>query len=140
VSEFVVDASVAVKWFFSEIHEASALKLFRGRHTLLVPDVFFAEVGHALTKRLQRRETTMAVATGALEALGGMVFQIHPAHAIAPLALDVAARFQRSFYDGLYLAVALLRHCAVVTADGPLYRALEQGPLRSHVLWVADLA
>jgi len=140
VSELVVDASVAVKWFFAEIHEASALKLFRGRHNLLVPDVFFAEVGHALTKRLQRRETTMAVATGALEALGAMVFQIHPAHAIAPLALDVATRFQRSFYDSLYLAVALLRHCQLVTADGPLYRALEQGPLRSHVLWVADLA
>jgi len=27
-----------------------------------------------------------------------------------------------------------------VTADGVLYRALEHGPLRSHVLWVADLA
>jgi predicted nucleic acid-binding protein len=140
VSDFVVDASVAVKWFFSEIHEASALNLLRGRHTLLVPDVFFAEVGHALTKRLQRHETTMAVATAALDELGAMVFQIHPARALAPLALELAEKFRRSFYDSLYLAVALLRHCPVVTADGALYRALEDGPLRSHIRWVADLA
>ena len=140
MSPFVIDASVAVKWFFAEVHEASALKVFRGRHDLLVPDVFFAEVSHALTKRMQRRETTMAVATAALETLGGKIFQIHPAHAIAPLALELAARFQRSFYDSLYLAVALLRHCHLVTADGPLYRALEHTPLRAHMLWVADLA
>ena len=138
MSAFVIDASVAVKWFFTEIHEVSALKLFRG-HELLVPDVFFAEIGHALMKRVQRREATMTVATTALETLAGMVFQIHPAHAISPLALDLAVRFRRSFYDSLYLAVALLRHCQLVTADGPLYRALEHTPLRSHVLWVADV-
>ncbi len=140
MSAFVIDASVAVKWFFPEIHGTPALSLLRGGHHLLIPDVFFAEVGHALAKRLQRREATMPVATAALEELGRMVFQIHPAQALAPLALDLAARFQRSFYDSLYLAVSLLRHCPVVTADGALYRALEHGPLRSHVVWVADLA
>jgi predicted nucleic acid-binding protein len=138
VSAFVVDASVAVKWFFTEVHEASALKLLRG-HDLFVPDVFFAEIGRALTKRVQRRETAMSVATATLETLAGMVFQIHPAHAIAPLALELAARFQRSFYDSLYLAIALLRHCQLVTADGPLYRALEHTALRSHLVWVADV-
>jgi predicted nucleic acid-binding protein len=138
VSAFVVDASVAVKWFFTEVHEASALKLFRG-HDLLVPDVFFAEIGHALTKRVQRREAAMTVATAALETLAGMVFQIHPARAIAPLALDLAATFRRSFGDSLYLAVALLRHCPLVTADGPLYRALQHTALRAHLLWVADV-
>ncbi len=139
MSDYVVDASVGVKWFFSEIHEAAALSLLRGGHTLLVPDVFFAEVGHAVTKRLQRHETTTAVATAALEELGRMAFQIHPAQGLAPLALDLAARFRRSFYDSLYLAVAMLRHCPVVTADRRFHDALAGGPLRAHVLWVADV-
>ena len=64
MSAFVVDASVAVKWFFPEVHEADALRLIHGRHDLLVPDVFFSEFGNALWKRLRRRETTTAVAAG----------------------------------------------------------------------------
>jgi predicted nucleic acid-binding protein len=140
VSDFVVDTSVAVKWFFSEVHEDSALRLLRGRHDLLVPDVFFAEFGHALVKRIQRRETTLTVAAAAFEQLGDLAFQVHPAKALAPLALELATRFQRSFYDSLYLAVSVLRHCPVVTADGTLYRALEHTALRPYVLWIADFA
>lgn len=139
MSEFVVDASVAVKWFFSEVHEEASLRLLSGRHALLVPDVFFAEIGTALWKRLRRSETTMAVVTGVLDELRALVFQVHPSRPLVPLAVDLATRFERSVYDSLYLSVALLRHCPVVTADGALYRALEQGPLRSHVMWVADV-
>jgi predicted nucleic acid-binding protein len=140
VSEFVVDASVAVKWFFSEVHEAAALRLVEGRHDLLVPDVFFAEFGNALWKRVTRSEITAAVAAGALEGLGRLFFQVHPAQALVPLALDLATRFDRSVYDSMYLAVAVLRHCPVVTADRRFHDVLAAGPLRSHVLWVADLA
>ena len=139
MSAFVVDASVAVKWFFPEAHEADALRLVRGRHDLLVPDVFFSEFGNTLWKRLKRRETTPAVATRAIDELGRLFFQVHPSQALVPLALDLATRFDRSVYDSMYLAVAVLRHCPVVTADRRLHDALAEGPLRSHILWVADV-
>ena len=139
MSAFVVDASVAVKWFFPEVHEADALRLIHGRHDLLVPDVFFSEFGNALWKRLRRRETTTAVATGAIDELGRLFFQVHPSQALVPLALDLATRFGRSVYDSMYLAVAVLRHCPVVTADRRLHDALVDGPLRAHLLWIADV-
>src|SRR5205085_3717193 len=44
------------------------------------------------------------------------------------LALDLAMRFGRSVYDSMYLAVAVLRHCPVVTADRRLHDALADGP------------
>jgi predicted nucleic acid-binding protein len=139
VSTLVVDASVAVKWFFSEIHEAEALRVIRGGHDLLVPDVFFAEFANALWKRVRAGHCTRSVAAGAVEGLGRHVFQVHPSQALAPLALDLAMRLERSVYDSMYLAVSVLRHCPVVTADRRLHDALAAGPLRAHVLWVGDV-
>lgn len=139
MSVFVVDASVAVKWLLPEPHDAEALGLMRGGHHLLVPDLLFAEVGSALLKRVRRQEATVVEAARAMEHLGSLTMQIHPAQPLLPLALELAIRFGRSIYDSIYLAVAVLRHCPLVTADRRLYDALAEGPLRSHVLWVADL-
>jgi predicted nucleic acid-binding protein len=139
VSAFVVDASVAVKWFFREIYEADALRVVDGGHDLLVPDIFFAEFANALWKRVRGRQMTPTVAASALEALGRRFLQVHPSQALAPVALDLAMRFDRSVYDSLYLAVAILRHCPVVTADRRFHDALAGGPLRTHVLWVGDV-
>ena len=139
MSAFVIDASVAVKWFLPEVHDADALRLLHGAHELLVPDIFFAEFGNVLWKRLRRHEVTPSVAAGAVEELGRLFFQVHPSQALVPLALDLATRFDRSVYDSMYLAVAVLRHRPIVTADRRLHAALAGGPLRSHVLWVADV-
>ena len=139
MSEFVIDTSVAVKWFFPEVHDVDALRLLRGRHDLLVPDIFFAEFGNALWKRVRRHEATPTVAARALEELGRRLFQVHPSQALVPLALDLAMRFDRSVYDSMYLAVAVLRHRPLVTADRRFHAALADGPLRAHLLWVADV-
>ena len=140
MSAFVVDASVAVKWLLPEPHDKEALRLARGGHDLLVPDLLFTEVSSALLKRVRRQEATIAEATRAMEHLGALTMQIHPAQPLLPLALELAVRFGRSIYDSVYLAIAVIRHCPVVTADRRLHDALAEGPLRSHVLWVADLA
>lgn len=41
-------------------------------------------------------------------------------------------------YDALYLALAVLHRCRMVTADRALYDAVSQSPLAAHVQWVAD--
>ncbi|PYN27220.1 MAG: PIN domain nuclease [Candidatus Rokuibacteriota bacterium] len=139
MSDFVVDASVAVKWLMTEPHEAVAGRLLHGGHDLLVPDLVFVEVANALRKRVMRGETTVAMATEALQTLGSLPLQVHPSQPLLPLAVELAARFGRSVYDSLYLAVAMIRHCPLVTADRRLYDALAAGALRSHLLWVADV-
>ncbi len=51
---YVLDSSVALKWVLPESDSPKALQLcddFRtGAHTLLAPDIFPVEVGHALTR------------------------------------------------------------------------------------------
>ncbi len=52
---------------------------------------------------------------------------------------DVAHRFDRSFYDGLYMALANREDCPLVTADRKLYNALSGGDLDEYLVWVEDL-
>lgn len=139
MSDFVVDASVAVKWLMPEPHEASAARLLHAGHGLLVPDLVFVEVANALWKRVMRGETVVATAIGAMQTFGALPLQVHPSQPLLPLAVELAARFARTVYDSLYLAVAMIRHCELVTADRRLYEALAASALRSHLVWVADV-
>jgi predicted nucleic acid-binding protein len=59
VTQFVVDANVAIKWVLLEIYTDSALRLLNDDHTLLVPDFFFPEIGNILWKRVRRGEMTL---------------------------------------------------------------------------------
>ncbi len=50
MSHYVVDASVAVKWFVPEAHSDSALRLRDQAHTLHVPAFFTLEFANACAK------------------------------------------------------------------------------------------
>lgn len=139
MSHFVVDASVAVKWFFPEIHGDAALRLLDDDHDLLAPDLIFSEVGNVLWKRVQRKEVTVREASTTLKGFVSLPFQIYPSRPLMSLALEIACRSQRSVYDSLYLAVAVLRQCPMVTADRRLHDALKSGPFSANLLWVGDV-
>ncbi|MEH2024315.1 type II toxin-antitoxin system VapC family toxin [Nostoc sp.] len=52
---YVLDASVAIKWFVLEVHSDKARRLLTSNYTFLVPDFFFAEVANVLWKRVRRQ-------------------------------------------------------------------------------------
>jgi predicted nucleic acid-binding protein len=56
-----------------------------------------------------------------------------------PLALEIACGENRTVYDSLYLAAAMVHQLPLVTADGKLYRGLRRGPLSPHLLWIEDI-
>lgn len=139
MSRFVVDASVAVKWFLPEIHGDSAMRLLDAEHDLFAPDLLFAEVGNVLWKRVRRREVAVREASTILDALVSLPLQVRACQPLMPLSFEVAYRTQRTVYDSLYLAVALLDECPMVTADRKLHEALKKGGFAGHRLWVADV-
>ena len=55
MSLFVVDASVAIKWFLPEIHSDAALPLLAHKHLLHAPDLIFSEFGNVLWKRVRKK-------------------------------------------------------------------------------------
>ena len=136
MSEVVIDASVAVKWFLPESHARAARRVLRGRRTLLAPDLIWAEVGNVLWKRLQRVEITRDVAWRILQDFKRFPLQTCSAKTLLESAWTLAAQWHISVYDGLYLALAVSRNCKFVTADRAFVDAMKETPLASHVVWV----
>ncbi|MGH8512394.1 MAG: type II toxin-antitoxin system VapC family toxin, partial [Gammaproteobacteria bacterium] len=62
MSRWVVDASVAIKWFLPEVHSESANRLLRVDYQLLSPDLIWAEFGNVLWKKWRREEIEAEVA------------------------------------------------------------------------------
>lgn len=138
MSALVVDASVALKWFLPEVHADAALRLLDRDHHLMAPELVVPEFGNALWKRVLRGEASAAEAGAALEALATMPVVLQPSQPLAPLALDIACRTRRTVYDSLYVALAVVHDCRLVTADRRLYQALTDSALAVHLLWIED--
>lgn len=127
--KLVLDASVALKAVLSEPGSDKARQLIdefrQGHHTFLAPDVFLAEVGHALT-RAERKKIL-------LEGQAAILFDdvIDPCpdlHTSAPLmarAIELSSQTRASVYDCLYLVLAEDEHCEVITADQKFLNAFQ---------------
>lgn len=139
MSLFVVDASVAIKWFLPENHSEAALRLLTQPHTLHAPDLIFSEFGNVLWKRVRRNEISKKEADAILEGLRTLNLQVQPSQALIPLALEIACGENRTVYDSLYLAAAIALQSPLITADARFFRALIKGPFSAHLLWVEDI-
>lgn len=87
MSEFVVDSSVAVKWFVPEDHSDAAVTLLDDAHELYVPDLLFPEFGNILWKKIVRDELALGEALTALEGLEAVPLHVHPTAALIESAL-----------------------------------------------------
>ena len=87
---YVVDASVAVKWFLPEIHAEAAARLLAPDAILLVPDLLYPEIGNIVWKRVRAGEITREEASTLVQALGALPLQVHPAWPLVLSALEIA--------------------------------------------------
>lgn len=139
MSRWVVDASVAVKWFLPEVHSESVDRLLREAYQLLAPDLIWAEFGNVLWKKWRRKEIEAEVAQGILRDFLRFPLDVHGSEPLLQLAWAIAAEFERTVYDSLYLALAQSTGCPLVTADRKLYNALKPTRFAPQLLWVEDI-
>jgi predicted nucleic acid-binding protein len=139
LTQFVVDANVAIKWVVPEIHSDAALRLRNPDYVLLVPDFFFPEIGNVFWKRIRCGDITLENAQEDLAALMGLSLEINQSLPLMPQALEIAVRVQQAVYDCVYLALAVTHGCQVVTADERFFNAMQSDSLASYLCWVDDL-
>jgi predicted nucleic acid-binding protein len=135
----VVDASVAVKWYLEEDHAAPARRLLDGTYELIVPDLFFMEIGNVLWKRWRRGELDDDVIAETLAALDRVPCETRSARPLLSGAMALATSLRRTVYDSLYLALAIDTGARLVTADRRFHASVAASPLAGHILWVEDL-
>lgn len=139
MSRYVLDASIAIKWFVPEIYSDVARRLLASNHTFLVPDFFFAEVANVLWKRVRRGEDTAENARQTLADLDTVPLEVYLSRPLMPLALEIALQKDRAVYDCLYLALAVTQQCQMVTADEKFCNALQNSNFVKNILWVEDI-
>jgi predicted nucleic acid-binding protein len=138
-SGYVVDASVAVKWFTREVHTENALDLldhFRaGRCRLAVPGwLFFLEVSNALSRKPGfNKESVLESLTKAWNLQADL---LETKLDLITKTTAIAYASKASVYDSAYVAVAEATGFPLVTADEELLKRMKG---HSLVLPVWDL-
>jgi predicted nucleic acid-binding protein len=139
LSRVVVDASVAIKWFVPEIHVDAARRLLREGMTLLAPDLIWAEVANALWRKWRDKELLAEAVQSILTDFRRYPLHIHSGESLYDEAWLVAQGSGRTFYDSLYLALAMSDGCLLVTADLRFYNSVKDTPWGQHCLWVENV-
>jgi len=127
----VVDACVAAKWVLPAAGDElldQANRLIE-RHVkrdlqLLAPALIEAEIGNVLWKAVRRKRISSADAETSLQRFSELGIEIVPTSGLIERSLQITISCDRSFYDSLYVALALATKTDLVTADERLVNAL----------------
>ncbi len=127
--KFVLDTSVALKWYLPEPDSSKAAALrddFRNAiHELIAPDIFPTEAAHGLARAERRRIILPPQGTRDLTSLLSTLPALYPSLPLLSRAFQIASQARIGVYDCLYVALAERESCAFVTADDRLVRNLQ---------------
>ncbi len=136
---YVVDASVAAKWFLVEDYVDAARRLHHIRPALHVPAFFFLEFGHVVCKKHRRKEISLDEGLQMIQDLRRVPMQRHENEGLFAAALQHALAMPAGLYDCLYLSLATRLDCQFVTADRRFLRSIADTEYADHALWIEDL-
>ncbi len=127
--KYVLDSSVALKWVLPEPLSQKARRLRddyqKKIHELLAPEVFPAEVAHALTRAERKKLIPVGHAAGFLADIMQTAPTLHPYIPLLLRAVDISSHLRIGSYDCLYVALAEREKCELVTADEKMVKALQ---------------
>lgn len=135
--EYVIDASIAVKWFSKTVEEDldKALELQRMHMTsecsLVAPDLLIYEVTNALryNRNLTGEDIKLALASLVYLQMGLVGVESGYLSTAVGLAYDKGL----TIYDASYIALALERNSIFVSADGKMLDKLDDLPNAVHL-------
>ena len=141
MKRFVVDASVAIKWYLPEVLSDQADQFLEKAAAedsrLLAPDLIVAELGNILWKKHRLGELAPSEIQQTLSHIcGSFPIQLFASLSIVESAWEIARVYERSVYDALYVALAEQRDAVFVTADQRLVKALSRSPLARRIQWL----
>jgi predicted nucleic acid-binding protein len=138
VSDYIVDASVAVKWFVSEADSLLADELSAGGHRLFAPDLIFTEVANALARKATAGFLSAAEACDCLHSLPYHFDDVIATSELIDSALENACALRHPVYDLIYLEAARRLNAQLVTADRRLAGKLAGTQFARYVMLLSD--
>ena len=124
----VIDSSVVLKWVLNETDSEAAQWILDDYRedsvNLIAPSLMHAEVGNVLAKLVRGRKLTLAQGETCFRMVREHSPALYDSPAIWEVALQIAIMHRQSYYDCLFLALALDQRCGLVTADEKFCRGM----------------
>jgi len=138
---YVLDASVVMKWFIPEVHwEKAALLKSYSESSLHAPEFF--SIGMYEYSEQEGSPQRVANERSQYDSRASLTVPVHvyPWQDLLIEAGQVAHETYRSVYDCLYLVLAKHLNGKMITADKKLYLAMKgSAEWGSHLLWVENI-
>jgi predicted nucleic acid-binding protein len=136
---YVVDASVAIKWFVPEpLQDRAQSLLYTEGGQLEAPDFLIIEIANIAWKKAMRQEITALQANIIPGETRDALAVCHPSLELIENALSIALQLRHPIYDCIYIAYAERSGGTLVTADLRLCRAIAHSPMGKSVRWLGD--
>ena len=134
----VLDASVAVKWFLDDeefVPEARVLfeALRANRISFCAPGTLHAEFGHALRGAFLDKRVRHPLLLDACNAMVSSPIEISDVASLTTSAMELAVKHGGSFYDALYVALAIREDIQAVMGDRPMCNAFAKLGRCAHI-------
>ena len=128
----IVDASVAIKWVISEAGSDRAAALFDS-DALAAPSFWLVEAANALWKHWRRKMLSGEEVRERIRALAALPIESIEDGALVDTAVGFSIGIDHPVYDCHYLAAAVLRNTALVTADALFFAKVSGSPFAAHI-------
>jgi predicted nucleic acid-binding protein len=135
VTDFVVDASVAIKWFVAEPESPSAERLLDFGGRLAAPRMLMNEIASGLWKNYFRNRISREIALASLTQAEKIIESWHVDAALLPAAMKLALDLPHHVYDCIYLVLARELGTCCVSADQKLLSIAPKGLAVSLSEW-----
>lgn len=141
MKEYVVDASVVLKWYFpgedGVEHSVALLRdFFAEKVALFAPSLIDFEVINAVAIAVRGGKLSITDATGVIETFLRVAIGKKDISTYWPRILSLGKEFGVTAYDASYLALADSMQCAFLTADKKLLKSV--GRKLKWVLSIVD--
>ena len=124
---FVLDCSVAAKWVLPEPDRPIAVEWLErhksGEVRLIAPELLLIELASLLVKRNSQKDISASQVHAAYSLVAESSITLFEIRPLFSGALDLSLRHHMSFWDCVYLELALEHDCPLLTADRRLFRA-----------------
>jgi predicted nucleic acid-binding protein len=133
VNNFVIDASVAVKWFLKEEETEAAMKILEQLTFFFAPDLFLIEIDSVLTKRVRQGSLAVSEAADHRKQFRRLPCEFINYSQIEEFAFCLATEFPVTIYEATYLATAVDYDAKLYTADLRFARAVSATPFSDYL-------
>lgn len=128
IINFVVDASVVVKWFSDEENRSNALKILKNlekeKCSLLAPELLVYEVTNALYKGKHMESKDIKFAIESILDIELDYYYLDKE--LVNQAIDFMVNYNITFYDAVYGALSFLHNAPLISANPKHHKKIKE--------------